>query len=84
MDKDKLSSFPLVEFDPMTFNNNIMEFDTYSAKSKQFYSVLFDNKAKYPSRFKTFSANLELSDPLQEAFLIPIMRRVKLMFGLSV
>ena len=33
--KDKLSSFPQGEFDPMTFKCENTEFDTYSAKSKQ-------------------------------------------------
>ena len=29
------------------------------------------NKAKYPNRFKTLSADLKISDPLQEVFSIP-------------
>ena len=37
--KDKLSSFPQVEFDTMTFKCENTEFLTYSAKSKQFYST---------------------------------------------
>ena len=70
--KDKLSSFPSVEFDPMTFTYNNVEFDTYSAESKQLYSLLIINKAKYSgNRLKTLSADLELSDPLREVFLIP-------------
>ena len=69
--KDRLSSFPPVEFDPMTFKYNNTEFNTHSTKSKQFYSLLIANKAKYPNRFKTLSADLEISDPLQEVFLIP-------------
>lgn len=67
MPKDKLSSFPQVEFDPMTFKCENKEFDTYSAKSKQFNSLLIVNKAKYPNSFKT----LEFSNPLQEVFSIP-------------
>ena len=73
--KDRLSSFPPVEFDPMTFKYNNTEFNTHSAKSrcKQFYSLLIANKAKYPNtgRFKTLSADSEISDPLQEVFSIP-------------
>ena len=69
--KDKLSSFPKVKFDPMTFKCKSVEFDTYSAKSKQFYSLLIANKAKYPNGFKALSADLELSNPLQEVFSIP-------------
>ena len=69
--KDKLSSFPQGEFDPMTFKCENTEFDTYSAKSKQFYSLLIVNKAKYPNSFKTLSADLEFSNPLQEVFSIP-------------
>ena len=61
MPKDRLFSFPQAEFDPMA----------YSAKSKQFYSLLIVNKAKYPNSFKTLSADLEFSNPLQELFLIP-------------
>ena len=38
--KAKLSSFPQEEFDPMTFKCENAEFDTYSAKSKQFYTHL--------------------------------------------
>ena len=71
MPKDKLSSFQPVEFDPMTFKYNPTEFNTYSAKSKHFYSLLIANKAKYPKRLKTLSADLELSNPLQEVFSIP-------------
>ena len=66
MPKDRLSSFPPVEFDPMTFKYNNTEFDMHSAKSKQFYSLLIANKAKYLNRFKTLSADLEISDLLQE------------------
>ena len=69
--KDKLSSFAQVEFDPMTFNCQNTEFDTYSAKSKQFYTLLIVNKATYPNSFKTLSADLEFSNPLQEVFSIP-------------
>ena len=39
--KDKLSSFPLGEFDPMTFKCENTEFNTYSAKSKQFFFFKF-------------------------------------------
>ncbi|PFX14825.1 ATP synthase subunit gamma, mitochondrial [Stylophora pistillata] len=61
-----------VEFDAMTLTYNNVEFDTYSAESKQLYSLLITNKAKYPgNRLKTLSADLELSDPLHEVFLIP-------------
>ena len=69
--KDKLFSFPRREFDPLIFKCKNTEFDTYSAKSKQFYSLLIHNKAKYPNGFKTLSADLELSNPLQEVFSIP-------------
>ena len=69
--KDKLLSFPQGEFDPLIFKCKNTEFDTYSAKSKQFYSLLIANKAKYPNSFKTLSADLELSNPLQEVFSIP-------------
>ena len=70
--KDKFSSFPQVEFYPMTFKCENTEFDTYSAKSKQFYSLLIVNKAKYPNSFKTLSADLEVSNLLQEVFSIPL------------
>ena len=55
----------------MTFKCENTEFDTYSAKSRQFYSLLIVNKAKYPNSFKTLSADLEFSNPLQEVFSIP-------------
>ena len=60
-----------MDFDPMTFKCENTEFDTYSAKSKQFYSLLIVNKAKYPNSFKTLSADLQFSNPLQEVFSIP-------------
>ena len=66
------ASFPPVEFDPMTFKYNNTEFNTHSAKSKQFYSLLIANEAKYPNRFKTLLADLEISDPLQEVFSISL------------
>ena len=69
--KDRLFSFPPVEFDPMTFKYNNTEFNTHSAKSKQFYSLMIANKAKYPNRFETLKADLKISDPLQEVFSIP-------------
>ena len=47
--KDKLSSFP--QFDPMTFQYENAEFNTYSVKTKQFYSLLIVIKAKYPNSF---------------------------------
>lgn len=55
----------------MTFKYRNTEFDAYSAKSLQLYSLLIVNKAKYPNIFKTLSADLELSDPLHEVFSIP-------------
>ena len=55
----------------MTFKCKNTEFNTYSAKSKQFYSLLIVNKAKYLNSFKTLSADLELSNSLQEVFSIP-------------
>ena len=63
--KDKVSYLPPVKFDPMIFKYNITEFDTYSGKS-----LLIINKAKYPKRFITLSADLELSNTLQ-VFSIP-------------
>ena len=69
--KDRLFLFPPVEFDPMTFKYNNTEFNAHSAKSKRFYSLMIANKAKYLNRFKTLSADLKISDPLQEVFSIP-------------
>ena len=69
--KDKLSSFPSVEFDPINFKTSNTEFDTYSARCRQFYSLLISTKAKYRNRFKTLSADLKLSNSLQEVFSIP-------------
>ena len=63
--KDKVPYLPLVKFDPMIFKYNNTEFDTYSGKSKDFYALLIINKAKYPKRFITLSADLELSNTLQ-------------------
>ena len=55
----------------MTFTYNNVEFYMYSAESKQLYSLMIIDKAKYPgNRLKTLSADLELSDPLHEVFLI--------------
>ena len=55
----------------MTFKCENAEFETCSAKSKQFYSLLIVNKAKYSNSFKTLSADLELSNSLQEVLSIP-------------
>ena len=69
--KDKLSSFPSVEFDPIKFKYSNTEFNTYSASCRQFYSLLISTRAKHPNGFKTLSADLELSNSLQEVFSIP-------------
>ena len=69
--KDKLSSFPSIEFDPIKFKYSNTEFNTYSARCRQFYSLLISTRAKHPNGFKTLSADLELSNPLQEVFSIP-------------
>ena len=67
----------------LMFKYNNTEFNTYSAKSKHFYSLLIANKTKYPNRFKTLSADLELSNPLQErCSRSPKTPQVKLMSGL--
>ena len=66
-----LSSFPQMEFDPVTFKCENTELDSYSAKSKQFYSLLIVSKAKYPNSFKTLSADFDFSNPLQEVVSIP-------------
>ena len=55
----------------MIFKYNNTEFDTYSAKSKHFYSPLITNKAYHPKRFNTLLTDLEISNALQEVLSIP-------------
>ena len=62
--KDKLFSFPSVEFDPIKFKYSSTEFNTYSASCRQFYSLLTTTRAKHLNGFKTLSADLELSNSL--------------------
>ena len=66
--RDKVSSFPPVKFNPMIFKYNNTEFDPFSAESRNFYALLITNKAKYPKRITALSANLMLSNTLQEVF----------------
>ena len=67
-----LSSFPVDVFDPMNFKHKGKDFDTYSARCKQFYSLLICGKAKEPSSsFKRLASELDLSASLQDVFLIP-------------
>ena len=69
-----LSSSPVDAFDPMNFKHKGKDFDTYrySARCKQFYSVLIYSKAKEPSSsFKRLASELDLSASLQNVFLIP-------------
>ena len=69
--KDKVSSLPPVKFGPVIFKYGNTEFDPYSVKSKEFYALLITKKVKYPKRFITLSADLELSNTLQEVFSTP-------------
>ena len=69
--KDKVSSLPPVKFGPVIFKYGNTEFDPYSVKSKEFYALLITKKVKYPKSFITLSADLELSNTLQEVFSTP-------------
>ena len=69
--KEWLSSFPTAEFDPMVFKNSGKDFDVYSARCKQFYSVLISGKVKEPSSFKKLAANCDISTSVQDVYKIP-------------
>ena len=55
------------KFDPMNFEYNAKDFNVYTAKCKQFYSMMISTKAKTPNSFKRLIADFKLSNP-QDAF----------------
>ena len=69
--KERLSSLPRAEFDPMVFKNNGKDFVVYSARCKQFYSVLISGKVKEPSSFKKMVADCDISTSVQDVYKIP-------------
>ena len=69
--KEWLSSFPTAEFDPLVFKNNGKDFDVYSARCKQFYSVLISGKVKEPSSFKKLAADCDIATSVQDVYKIP-------------
>ena len=70
--KELHSSFPVDVFDSMNFKHKGKDFDTYSARCKQFYSVLIFGKAEeLSSSFETLASELDLSASLQDVFLLP-------------
>ena len=60
------------KFDPMNFEYNAKDFNVYTAKCKQFYSMIISTKAKTPNSFKRLIADFKLSNP-QDAFSIPYL-----------
>ena len=58
------------KFDPMNFEYNAKDFNVYTAKCKQFYSMMISTKAKTPNSFERLIADFKLSNP-QDAFSIP-------------
>ena len=60
------------KFDPMNFEYNAKDFNAYTAKCKQFYSMMISTKAKTPNSFKRLIVDFKLSNP-QDAFSIPYL-----------
>ena len=60
------------KFDPMNFEYNNKDFNVYTAKCKQFHSMMISTKAKTPNSFKRLTADFKLSNP-QDAFSIPYL-----------
>jgi len=60
------------KFDPMNFEYNAKDFNVYTAKCKQFYSMMISTKAKTPNSFERLIADFKLSNP-QDAFSIPYL-----------
>ena len=60
------------KFDPMNFEYNAKDFNVYTAKCKQFYSMMTSTKAKTPNSFERLIADFKLSNP-QDAFSIPYL-----------
>ena len=57
------------KFDPMNFEYNAKDFNAYTAKCKQFYSMMRSTKAKTPNSFKRLIVDFQLSNP-HDAFSI--------------
>ena len=51
------------KFDPMNFEYNAKDFNVYTAKCKQFYSMMISTKAKTPNSFERLIADFKLSNP---------------------
>jgi hypothetical protein len=58
--------------DPMNFDYKAKSFNAYTAKCKQFYSMMISSKARTPNGFKKLTADFELSNA-QEVFSIPYL-----------
>ena len=57
--------------DPIIFKHNIVLFDTYEAKSKQFYKLLITNKGSLPNMSKNLISDFDTSDSLEKIYSIP-------------
>ena len=52
--------------DSITFKHNNVLFDTYEAKSKQFYKLLITNTASLPNKSKKLISDFDISDSLED------------------
>ena len=57
---------------PMNFDYKSKSFNAYTAKCKQFYSMMISSKERIPNGFKKWRADFELSNA-QEVFSIPYL-----------
>ena len=57
--------------DSITFKHNNILFDTYKAKSKQFYKLLITNKASLPNMPKKLISDFDISYYLEKIYSIP-------------
>ena len=81
----ELRSFVLSpDIDPIIFKHNNIQFDTYTAKCKQFYKLLITSKAKLPNMSKQLISDFDVPNSLQQILThFHTMLPVKLIFGPS-
>ena len=68
----ELRSFVLTpDTDPIIFKHNNIQFDTYTAKCKQFYKLLIASKAKLPNMSKKLISDFDVPNSLQQIYSLP-------------
>ena len=69
--KELRSSVSIPDIDPLMFKYNNIQFDTYTAKWKQFYKLLIRTKANLPNMSKRLISDFDVSNSLEQIYSLP-------------